>query len=554
MLGVLNVVTRRPGSFDGLHLLAEARQPTLLHGAASYGQELDLFGSTGGLLLGVDFRQELGPTSRYGPQNTGPYPAGSAGPDVVWAGLATHRSVQVPSAYARLSLGSFELTLRWAAATRSALSRSGSFDDPNNWDGDRWLSAGARYSLPVTARLQLSLRAFVDTYRYLQRSPDFRPDFTCLGEQTAGCTFGLDGGAQWGGGEVSAAYDWSGDGATVSRAGLQAQLRHTTTKEFYRDAATGDAVTTVDKANMGGHFAAWLEQTLRPAQWLRVNAGLRLDAAQSFGAHLSPRVALVSPAWTGGAVKLIYAGAFRTPTEFEEEYGDLTGWVVAKDLRPETVQSLELSAEQRFGPDTARLSSFYSHWSDLIVAHELDPEELLQAISAGLLLPSTTAASAYRNESGLDSAGLTFDYSGSRLRQRLRYGLSATLARSRSGLQRLSAAAELFGNARASFDLGGGLPVLALAVRWVGARLVANSGFAERPRLGPQAELVWNLSGPLPWLSGASWHVGGSASTGDRGPYGVGPIGPADPQHGYTAQELTPVPQFTLQAGLRHGL
>jgi hypothetical protein len=119
---------------------------------------------------------------------------------------------------------------------------------------------------------------------------------------------------------------------------------------------------------------------------------------------------------------------------------------------------------------------------------------------------------------------------------------------------RHSAAAELFGNARASFDLGGGLPVVALAVRWVGARLVANSGFAERPRLGPQGELVWNVSGPFPWLPDVHWHVGGSARTGDRGPYGVGPLGPADPSTGYTVQELTPVPQFTLQAGLRHGL
>jgi outer membrane receptor for ferrienterochelin and colicins len=302
----------------------------------------------------------------------------------------------------------------------------------------------------------------------------------------------------------------------------------------------------------GATLGGYLQQTLRLAPWLNVNAGLRLDHDDQLGAHLSPRVAVVMPAWTGGTVKAIYSEAFRAPTFYERYNADATFWLAAPGLRPETVRSVEGAVEQRCGSDRLRLSVFRSWWDDLVLQVSATPEQIAAAQAAGALNPGVTTVYTYANASRVESYGLNADWEGSGLRQRLRYGTGLTLAHSRQvgnvDSSLLPAAAQAFGNARVSYELGGRLPVLALAARAVGSRPVAGTGFTPVPDAKAQLELRGAVSGPV--SGGLSYRLSGGWAVTDASAHAVGPV--RDRQPGFEAPALLPLPRFQLLVGLRY--
>lgn len=93
--------------------------------------------------------------------------------------------------------------------------------------------------------------------------------------------------------------------------------------------------------------------------------------------------------------------------------------------------------------------------------------------------------------------------------------------------------------------LGGRLPVLALAVRWVGPRQVA--GVEENPpSSAAQAELRACVSGVFPWHEKLSYRLIGDAYPGSAGaPYAVGPR--TEPY-----VELSPLPRYRVYLGLQY--
>lgn len=549
MLAVVNVITLRARALDGLHLAADGSWPLAGHGAASFGKELELWGLTGEVVAGVDYFQSRGPAVTLGPQDTGAK---------VWGGEATRRAVSVPSVYARFALGRFELDLRAATTRREAVSRAGSFDDPENHDGDRWLSLDARWQQPVTAAFRLDARLYGDLYRYRQLVPSFDAARECLAGQAAGCTYDLQGDSRWAGAEVTGSLDWLHDGATVTLVGVDARLTNVGQEERYWDAATGAPVPTSRFDRTDATAGVYLQQTARPLAWLSANAGLRLDGDRHFGTHLSPRAALVASPWEGGTLKAIYSEAFRAPTGFERYYSDPVSFVAAPGLAPEVVRSVEAVVEQRWGASRARLGAFRTWWSGLVVVDDATPAELAAAIAGGELAPGTAAASTYRNSERLDGWGLNADLEGSHLGQRLRWGAGLTWGRARTPAeapaepQRLPAAAELFGNARVSWDLGGERPVLGLAARFTGPRLVAGTRFDPVPEAKALLELRASASGRFPLVPGLSWRATAGWASAGRSAYAVGPLRVPVPAAGYTAQELAPQQQLTLQLGLRH--
>jgi outer membrane receptor protein involved in Fe transport len=303
-------------------------------------------------------------------------------------------------------------------------------------------------------------------------------------------------------------------------------------------------------------LGAWIEQTARPLGWLGVNAGARLDFDERFGTHLSPRLAVNGGLWEGGAVKAIYSEAFRTPSAFERYYADPMSFIAAKDLQPEVVRSVELAVEQRFGAQRLLLSLFRSWWSGMVVYEGLSEEEIASAIARGELDPSVTEAFTYKNVSQIDNYGLNLGLDGSVLDRRLRYGVGLTLAKAAmiedEVESRLQGAAQVFGNAHASYDLGGSLPVLALAGRFTGTRPVVDATFENVDDAPAILELRASATGDVPRATGLSYRVSFDYNPTHCGPYAVGPVD--SPVEGYTEQQLNPQPEYMLLVGLQYTL
>ena len=539
MLGVVNVITRRPQDYAGLHVAADGGLPTGARAAAGYGEAFQLLGEEGGLVAGVDWSQSWGPRTTYALQPYG---------DATWGGDSTHRSIQVPAAYLRLSLGELDVAIRGAASRRAATEIWLSFDDPQNWERDRWLSLDARWGTSLSPKLKVGLRLYGDLYDYLSHAPS-ASSLDCL-EGQGSCTLRLSGVSRWGGAEISGTWDWLGDGRFTTLAGADVRTQKVTSFYSYDAAGSSTVVSAYDRSN--AILGAYLQQTLRPVAWLSVNAGLRRDRDPAFGAHLSPRLATVVPAWAGGTLKAIYSEAFRAPTFYERFFADRTTWIASPGLRPETVRSVEGVVEQRLGAERLRLGIFRSWWSDLVMTVPATEDQIARAVAQGDLDPGATAISTYANASRVDSYGLSAGWDGSRRGQRLRYGAGLTLAHSRRTADgestTLSAAAQIFGNARISYELGGRLPVLGLAARFEGPRPVAGTSFVPAPEASPQVELRAAVSGPI--SGGLSYRLAASGALTGATPYAVGPL--RGPQPGYDAQAVLRIPRYQVLLGLQY--
>jgi outer membrane receptor for ferrienterochelin and colicins len=320
--------------------------------------------------------------------------------------------------------------------------------------------------------------------------------------------------------------------------------------QAFDSAGTSTWVSSYDKND--ATVGAYLQQTLQPARWLSVNAGVRLDHDSQPGAHLSPRVAAVVPAWEGGTVKAIYSEAFRAPTFYERFFTDGLTQISAPDLKPETVRSVEAVLEQRVGAQRLTLSGFHTWWNDLVLLVPATTAQIAAATASGALDPNAVSVTTYANASRVNSYGVNAGFEGSALAHRLRYGATLTWAHSQQesdgDMTLLPAAAQLFGNLRSSYELGASLPVLAVAARFVGPRPLSGTNFSPLPDAKPQVELHGAVSGPIG--GGLAYHLSASWALADTTAYAVGPL--RDPQPGYASQAVLPLPRFQAWAGLRY--
>ena len=535
MLGVVNIITKRAKDYAGVHLLAEGAYPAAGRVAAGYGGQFRLFGHEGEVVAGLDYYQSRGPATFYGLQRLG---------DVSWGGRdATHRSIEIPAGYLRLLVGDLQVSVRAASSLRAATEIWGTFDDPNNWERDRWLSLDARWGASLSRNLSVSLRLYGDLYDYLANIPSMSSG-DCI-EGQASCVVRNSGVSRWGGGELSGTWDWMHDGRYVTLVGVDARYNRVTSFTSYDDTGTGASATVAPYDKGGSMIGVYLQQTARLANWLSINAGLRLDDDYQLAPQLSPRVAAVMPAWPGGTVKAIYSEAFRAPSFYERNYTDGLTWIAATDLRPETVRSVEGVVEQRLGANRVRAGLFRSWWDDVVLQTPATPAQIAAAQAAGALAPGATGVNTYANASHVDNYGVNADWDGSGLHQHLRYGAGVTLAHARQTSAGestpLLAAAQVFGNARVSYELGGHLPVLGLAARLEGPRPVSGSNASPVPDAKTQLELRGSVSGPV--AGGLSYRFMAGWALTDSSAYGVGPVNDG---------QYLPIPQFQVLAGLRY--
>jgi hypothetical protein len=465
--------------------------------------------------------------------------------------------------YARLVAGEFEVSTRATSYKRATPYINGinlnlgDFDDPANYEVERWLSLDVRHKRALSSVVDLRTRLYGDVYDYREYETSSAAE-DCLPGQTAGCRRTIFGTSRWTGLELQGTFDWLKDGSLVSLVGVDGRLRHIEQRTDFVDAAS-TAVSTLGRDSRNeGLAAVYAQQTARLGRAIGLNAGVRFDADERFGTALSPRAAATWSTWDGGTLKAIYAEAFRAPTAYELYYADPATEVSATSLRPEHVRSVEGSFEQRFGAQRVFMGVFRSWWKDLISLEPLSPGELAQATASGQLGTTAALAYQYRNEASLDDYGWNGAYEGAAVDRRLRYGLNVTGSYARKShpdapSTPLTVAPQLFGNARVSYDLRGGWPTLALAGYAHGRALAdraLDGGFTPVPRSPVQLVLRGTVSGPMPGVRGLSYRASATWSGVSHTAYVAGPNQAATPQQ--PAAELAPVDRFRTTVGLQY--
>lgn len=576
MLGVIHIVTKRAKDWSGIHLAAESELATSIRGGAGAGVEFNVFGWPGELTLGVEYYAHSGPSYTFGPQAYGldavtgePKRFSPDGPaSGVWGGEASRSyTTRVPSLYARLRLGAFELHARASTYRRStpylnALNNAtGDFDDPNNHELDQIVGLDLRYRRALSAALTLNARLYGDLYDYTWSNTSSAAE-DCLVGQLSGCKRVLLGTSKWAGLEAQGTYDWTGDGAHVTLLGLDGRIRSVASQLDVTDRISGASPGSIGAIDDGdGTFALYLQQTARFASWLRMNAGARADFFPGFGAKLSPRAAVVVSPWEGGTLKAIYSEAFRAPGAYERFYADPTSQIASPELGPETVRTIEAVFEQRLGGQRVLFSAFRSFFRDMVLLTPVTQDELDGAVAAGQAVGglSPDVVYRYRNVASIDSFGFNAALEGAFMDGALRYGVQVTGSYARrdagSGPLPLTVGPQLFGNARVSYDLPSSLPTLAVAAQFLGGRpadRAYDGGFTPAPYVPPHVEMRATVSGPIPWVRGLSYRVSANVALAEHGPYVIGPIQSATPEQ--KVAELSPVDRFRAAIGLRYDL
>jgi len=296
-----------------------------------------------------------------------------------------------------------------------------------------------------------------------------------------------------------------------------------------------------------------------------------MDVYEGFGAQFSPRAALSVKPWDKGTLKAVYSQAFRAPTAYEQLDTDGVTHVANVGLKPEIVQSVEGSFEQRFGQNRIMVGAFTSWWQNLIQNSDLSQAQLDQVIAQGLLPAGTPSATQYQNVASLNNYGFNARFEGSALHRDLRYAINVTGAYTRfdandgTGPQLLTVAPQLFGNARISYDLPGDAPIIAVAASLVGKRPAdkaanyssdsttgAVTNWAVAPWAPTQLDLRFTVSGPVPKVKGLSYRLIADYAVSQRGPYVVGPV--TTPYSPNTYAQLVPVDQFRATVGLQYDI
>jgi outer membrane receptor for ferrienterochelin and colicins len=589
MLGVINIVTKRAKDFSGARVVVEADaslppskdgSPSPSFGdslgsgyrvAAGYGRAFEIGKSASELTLGLDYYANRGPAWQLGPQPYGddyvtylPKDFGPRSAAGVWGGTLRHADyAQVPAAYLRFATGDFRASVRASAYRRSTMyadslaSYTSDFDEPNNREIDRFLNVDLSQRFALSSRVELVFRAYGDLYDYQWFNHTSAAE-DCPDGFVEGCERRLDGVGRVLGGELKAQIQWP-----VLRAstliGMDGKVRDVEDRLTVADRLGVGSVPAIGGHRTDGLLAPYVAQAFSPTSFLDVNLGVRLDDDTRFGEKFSPRTAVGVTPWEGGRLKLIYAEAFRGPSAYELTYADPNSQVPAPELGPETVRSVEGSFEQRFGKHRLLFGAFLSRWSGVVNYAPLVQSEIDAAIAAGQLTPGIAEAYRYANSDSVRNHGMNAAYEGAALGGRLRFGLNVTAATTTiepaggAGARQPPVAPQTFGNARTSYDLGGDLPTLALALRFTDRRLADRAydgGFSRAPSAPPMLAARAALTGKLPPLPSLSYRLGAEYSFTKVEPYVIGPSTYAFDET--TRAELAPTRRAQAFVGLEY--
>ena len=617
MLGVINVVTKTPKEYRGIHASTSFGMSPPLDadgsvsapdGFSSLGHdnrysagvagEFELFGQPGGALLSLDYADRKGPHFSFEKQ---PLPGVDLGPHAVpgsWGGPVYEQWYQrTLGTFGRVEVGDVSATARITHTRLGAPQMDlfenrapAAYDDLRNSNDYTLVLANVRYQKRLSENLSGMGRVY---FGYSNRGNsryvidhDELPPGTPLGiidpEQ---CPAGPLGPcrkesyffSRWIGLEVQSTYDWLGDGAYATMVGVDARLR-TAAYEFVTfDDRTGlsyGSDPAFTRWHAGGHdvadeqaLGAYVQQTVRPFPFAALNAGVRADFDTRLGGNytgdaISPRAALILTPHQKLSVKLIYSTAFRAPSFLEQNIVNGRLLPNPDGLEPETVSSYEAMTTFKSDGHTLTFGGFYAAWHNLIE---------LQVVKA-----QAPAVSRFENVADVKTYGGSLGYEASLADNRLRLGLNSMVTAAQRELTPeeqarnaqfgvgdsvpMTVAPRVYGNARATYTFGEDTAV-AIAASYMGNRIADQayyggdpSNLTPRPEAPPSLRLRAALTGSV--LEGVGYTLGGDYAFASREPFVVGPRQglPRYLSDVPTEPQLSLVNRLTVFAGLEFHL
>jgi iron complex outermembrane receptor protein len=342
MFGVVNVITRHGADLNGAEVAVSSQQPQAQHAArASWGQLLD---------NGVDVLMSVSGARSRGADRF--YEYGASNVSGIAAGLDGGHGQQF---LARIGRGPWGLEQVYAA-TRKDDPTASFFSDPlvpGQFAAGSVALTQLLYDDSFAAEsLHVSARLFQGAEQY---------DITL---SNGGTAYETRSRSQWRGGELRLLY--TAVAGHKLMLGVELQDNPVVEQSLPVPVGRGDAVVIRTPGTRAGVYA---QDEWRLADPLTATLGVRVDRSNVTGKSTSPRAALLWQAAPATTLKALYGQAHRAPNAFERNYEDGFSQIANPALAGETIDTLEVVADQRIGRDlTVRGSVYQWTMKDLVTA------------------------------------------------------------------------------------------------------------------------------------------------------------------------------------------
>ena len=394
-LGIVNVKTKTGESLKGLELSGEGGRFSTYKGRLSYGNKFD-----NGLELLVS-------GSRYGTQGDDRLFYKEYNSPATNFGIARNADDEgAGNVFASLSYRDF--SLEGGFIKRSKEIPTGAYDTVFNDNDTKTADSRAfldfKYEREFADQLRFKARLFYD---YFKEIGDYIVDYADPGDPPFIVKNIDDLRSQALGGEWQLSKTLLGGHKLI----LGAEYKNA----FQQDLRNYDIAVYLNKKTQSHNWGIYVQDEFELLKGFRVNAGVRYDRYSSFGGTVNPRVGLLYQAFEKTTFKLLYGQAFRAPSVFDLNYNDGGDTQKAPTkLDPETIRSVEFSAQQYLGFNLWGSARLYYNRLDDLIALVTDPAD-------GLLV--------FQNTKGVNQKGLELELEGrwqSGVRGRLSYALQQT--------------------------------------------------------------------------------------------------------------------------------
>lgn len=365
MFAVINVVTRTAASLDGAIVGARIgsaghRQVTIAAGR-DLGRGVELSGSA---LVGQSEGDAFYFSEYDEPETNDGFTSGTD-----WDRTAS----------ALAALRWQDLTLRTGYFSRSKGIATGAYDavfnDPRTVREERHYWAELAAARQYRDRLRASGRVYYDWYDY---------DGTFAGTEDPPYTDA--GGSASIGAELLGVWDYNSR-LRLTLGGEYRDVRRANYEEVF-----SDGTTSSDNAPFGV-ASAFGQAEYQLSSHVTAVAGVRTEEHSRSGSATAPRGALIFAPSNTTSLKLLYGHAYRAPTAAEAHL-ETSFYQRNPALRPERIQTLELSLSHRMVPEVLVGMSVYQYrLRDLIDQVEFTPEGALR----------------FQNTSNSQGAGVEFE-------------------------------------------------------------------------------------------------------------------------------------------------
>lgn len=354
-LAVVNVITRRGGGFHGAEVSGAYASYDSYTGRVSYGNRL-----TNGVeiaLSGTLF-DSAGHEKLF-------YPEFSQ----VNHGLAEDADAsRFGSGFASISYGDFSLEGAFIQRAKHipTAAYGAVFNDPREEVVDERAFADMKFHHSFSGDWDVLARLYYDHYRYDATTPT--PEFN-YGDPLYPGLVVLNRDKD---NSESAGAEIQVSKVVLERHRLTVGLeyRHDFTLDFlnFDQGSITYLNTNLSTCTLG----AYAQDEYTILHNLILNAGVRYDYFSSFGDTINPRAGLIYSPWTNTTFKALYGQAYRAPNAYELYY-EAPGYLSNEHLRPETIRSYELVAEQGLGAHLAVVSSLFYDQIDDLISFESQP-------------------------------------------------------------------------------------------------------------------------------------------------------------------------------------